>query len=132
MKAGQRPGRTGRPPPSTLADPLIVNESEAAYYAAGHPDDDPHDLAARLVTRVRSAVLTVGARGALVAEGPDLHRVECPSVTPVDTTGAGDHVAGTVAALLATGHGLTEAVRQGCLLAAHLIETPRHLRWDPS
>ncbi|XTZ14062.1 carbohydrate kinase family protein [Micromonospora echinospora] len=51
-----------------------------------------------------TVVVTLGARGALVAAGPDPVRVSAPTVRAVDATGAGDSVmAALVAELLADG-----------------------------
>lgn len=77
-----------------LADPLIVNELEA------------RDLPAT----PRSLVVTLGGDGARVTDAAgDIH-IPAPAVTVVDTTGAGDAFAGTLAAALSTGASLADAV----------------------
>ncbi|MGH8827294.1 MAG: ribokinase, partial [Jiangellaceae bacterium] len=79
-----------------LCDPLVVNESEAAFLlsrAAGSwsgPDESPAAVVADLLgLGPRSVVLTLGGDGAvLAARGDDAQPVHVPAhtVTPVDTT----------------------------------------------
>jgi ribokinase len=85
------------------ADPLVVNAGEAAALT-GAPDDDVDALArAVLALGARSVVITRGAGGALWASGDDTIAHPAPRVRVVDTTGAGDVFAGTLAARLARG-----------------------------
>lgn len=78
----------------------------------------------RLLTAgVGAVVVTVGADGALI------HRrdhspvvVAAPTVTVVDTTGAGDTLSGTVAAALAAGSDIVHAVTRG-VVAGSLATT---------
>ncbi len=103
--------------PSTLAaaDPLMVNESEAAELGTTEA------VELRRLTGARSVVLTLGARGAVVADADGLTRVPAPSVEVVDTTGAGDALAGTLAAYLACGVGLVEAAGRAVTAAAETV-----------
>lgn len=111
------------------ADPLIVNEPEAAFYAGSAVTDDTvDDVAARLLGQVTSLVITRGGADVVVATGDGVHHVAVPNVDVVDTTGAGDHFAGTVAAWLATGVGLTDAAGRAGADAARLVATPRDER----
>ncbi|WNV91393.1 ribokinase [Umezawaea sp. Da 62-37] len=98
--------------PGTLAllDPLIVNEHEAAQLAP--------TFEALLDLGPRSAVVTLGARGAAVVTPDGVVEVPAPAVTPVDTTGAGDAFAGALAARLATGDGLVAAAGYAARVAA--------------
>src|SRR5206468_9705309 len=67
-----------------------------------------------------AVVVTLGSRGALVVPdgaGPALLQAP-PPVTPVDTTGAGDCLCGALAAALAAGTPLAEAVRYAVTAAA--------------
>ncbi|GAA3487485.1 ribokinase [Streptomyces cremeus] len=74
-----------------LADPVIVNEHE--YEALGED--------------AGSVCVTLGGRGARWGE----HEAVPPSVEVVDTTGAGDCFAGTLAARIAGGEPPAEALR---------------------
>jgi ribokinase len=100
---------------ATLAalDPIVVNEHEAAELLAG--DSDPRRL---LELGPRSAVITLGASGALVVEQGGAQTVEAPSVEAVDTTGAGDAFTGALAAQLAQGAELVQAARFAVKVAA--------------
>lgn len=102
--------------PRTLAclDPLVVNEHEAAQLLGGD-DADPRSL---LELGPRSVVVTLGARGAVVASTEEVCRVVSPSVEAVDTTGAGDAFTGALATRLAAGDGLADAARFAVRVAA--------------
>jgi ribokinase len=96
------------------ADPLVVNENEAAALLGGYPADrDAAEVAAELLTLgARSVVLTLGARGAVFAEPGGLPEHVCGRAVPVvDTTGAGDAFVGALADRLAHGAALPDAVR---------------------
>ena len=100
------------------ANPLIVNEAEAAALldAAGtHPARIEDGARAIYDTFGCTVVVTLGAKGAIVVDDAGtLTAVAAPRVeAPVDTTGAGDAFTGTVAAFLARGASLIEAVRAG-------------------
>ncbi|MET0132001.1 MAG: ribokinase, partial [Kibdelosporangium sp.] len=99
----------------TLAalDPVIVNEHEAAFLLG--EDTDPRRL---LDLGPRSAVVTLGARGALVIEPSGTQEIESPQVDAVDTTGAGDAFTGALAGELARGAGLADAARFAVKVAA--------------
>jgi ribokinase len=99
----------------TLAvlDPIVVNEHEAAELLGG--DCDPRRL---LDLGPRSAVVTLGAKGALVIEPDGVREVESPKVRAVDTTGAGDAFTGALASLLAKGASLGDAARFAVKVAA--------------
>ncbi|MFI6824628.1 PfkB family carbohydrate kinase [Micromonospora sp. NPDC050187] len=78
----------------SAADAEVLYPGEPVERVAAHL----RDLGAGTV------VVTLGARGALVAAGPDPVRVSAPTVRAVDATGAGDSVmAALVADLLADG-----------------------------
>ena len=102
------------------ADPLIVNETEAADVLGVPRDlglDEVLDGLSVAVGRglATSAVVTLGAQGALVIEGDgedERTMVASPAVSEVvDTTGAGDAFAGTLATALAQGMSLVDAAR---------------------
>ncbi len=94
-------------------DPLVVNEHEAAFLL-GHPVEGIKgalDVAPDLLALgPRSAVVTVGADGAVYTEGETVRHVPAPRAEVVDTTGAGDAFVGALAFRVARGDALKEAV----------------------
>jgi ribokinase len=90
-------------------DPLVVNRHEAAFLLG--EETAPESAARRLLDLgPRSAVVTLGADGAVLAEGGHIRRFPAPEVEAVDTTGAGDAFVGALAARLAEGDALKDAV----------------------
>jgi ribokinase len=104
-----------------LADPVVVNEVEAAAlvgYAVTGPE-----LARRaaedLARRSRSAVITLGAAGVSWATQAKSGLVPAfPVDHVVDTTGAGDAFVGAIAAMFTEGMSLEAAVRIGAEVSA--------------
>ncbi|MFD4709410.1 ribokinase [Streptomyces sp. NPDC058430] len=91
-------------------DPLIVNEHEARVVLGVDVTGGPEDWAtALLALGPRSVVITLGAEGALVADGTGAHRVPSVEVTAVDTTGAGDAFTAALAWRLGAGESLGDA-----------------------
>ncbi|WPF68065.1 ribokinase [Corynebacterium sp. 21KM1197] len=106
------------------AHPLIANEHEAGLILdqLGQPLDstDPTALAQALRQMgFESVVLTLGKRGALVAEGEQVTPIPTPTITAVDTTGAGDAFAGALAARLAAGDSLIDAAHHAARVGAY-------------
>ncbi|MFL6143888.1 MAG: ribokinase [Labedaea sp.] len=101
--------------PATLSivDTLVVNEHEAAWLL-----DGPADPGRLLGLGPRSVVLTLGARGAVVAERDATVEIAAPKVNAVDTTGAGDAFTGALAVGLAAGSDLRAAVELAVRVAA--------------
>jgi ribokinase len=96
-------------------DPLVVNEVEARDLLKVGLDAvaDPFEMARQLATRAKSAVITLGGRGAIVAAAGDTRHVPARVVAVVDSTGAGDAFTGALAAALCQGYDLLPAVRRG-------------------
>jgi ribokinase len=107
-----------------IADPLIVNETEASELSNSIIDSpkDAEIVAARLAQSSRSVVLTLGGNGVVVADSNGVHRVPAVRVPVVDTTGAGDAFAGALAAALASGHDLVGAVGAGIVAGAEAVQ----------
>ena len=101
------PSPAGRIPPALIAryDVAIVNETEFEALGEEHP---PH------------VILTLGSRGVRILP----EDVTLPSIPArvVDTTGAGDALAGVAAAALAEGRTLEEAVGWGIAAASLTVE----------
>ena len=102
------------------ADPLIVNVSEAtALLGQDGFDLNVVDVACRAAEKLttsiaRSAIITLGAGGAVVADGTDVWHIPALADIPVvDTTGAGDAFVGVVCAALSRGEPLLVAARMG-------------------
>ncbi|MEU2738658.1 ribokinase [Streptomyces sp. NPDC007095] len=98
-------------------DPLIVNEHEARVIVGTDLGDSPEDWASALLALgPRSVVITLGARGALVASAEGAARVPSVKVETVDTTGAGD----AFTAALAWRLGLEEPLAEAAAYAARV------------
>ena len=99
----------------SLPNPLVVNEHEARFLL-GEGSQNLEEAAEKLLELgPPSAVVTLGAEGAiLAAEGPAQH-FPAPEVEAVDTTGAGDAFVGALAAKLAEDAPLEEAVHYAVL-----------------
>ena len=109
-------------PPSVLdlVDVLVVNAGEALPMARdlGYEGDEPPALARHLAgDRGRTAVVTLGARGAVAARRDALWQVGSLAVNPVDTTGAGDSFAGVLAAGLDADDSLPNALHRASVAA---------------
>nr|WP_171783100.1 ribokinase [Isoptericola halotolerans] len=121
------------------ADPLVVNEHEAALVAhalgaadgsgngaaapAAEDGSDEAVVTALLARGVPSVVMTLGARGALVGAGDLLEQVPTPRVDAVDTTGAGDAFVGALAHGLAGGDDLVTAARLAARVGAYAVRS---------
>ncbi len=120
------------------ADPLVLNEHEAQLVgerlgvvsprstdesgSTGDGGDEEALVRGLLAWGVRSVVLTVGARGALVGQGQDVVGVPSPRVRAVDTTGAGDAFVGALACGLSRGDGLVDAARTAARVGAFAVQ----------
>jgi ribokinase len=105
-----------------LGPVLTPNEPEAAALSG---EADPEAAARALTARTGApVVVTIGSKGALLADGDALERIPAPRVEAVDTTGAGDAFNGALATALAAGAGLTDAVRTAVAAAADSVTRP--------
>lgn len=106
-------------------DVLIPNEHEAAFMAgiAVHTLQDAREAAAALLQLgPRTVIVTLGHRGALIAQreqaGAVFAQVAAFSVQAVDTTAAGDAFVGALAVALGEGRSLPAATRFASAAAA--------------
>ncbi|MFF8846918.1 carbohydrate kinase family protein [Streptomyces sp. NPDC015127] len=101
------------------ADVLFPNEDEARLLT-GLPD--AADAAAKLSRVVPLTVVTLGGRGALVAEsGRVTARVPAVPAEAVDTTGAGDAFTGAFLAARLAGADTATAAAEGCRAGAGAV-----------
>jgi ribokinase len=76
------------------ADWIVPNEMEAAGLAGGGTPEE--SAKALLAMGPRAVIITLGAKGALVATRDEMRRIAAPHVQPIDTTGAGDTFLGAL------------------------------------
>lgn len=107
-------------------DPLIVNEHEARVIVGTDLGDSPEDWASALLALgPRSVVITLGARGALVASAEGAARVPSVKVETVDTTGAGDAFTAALAWRLGLDEPLAEAAAYAARVGAVAVTRSR-------
>jgi ribokinase len=102
-------------------DYLIPNESEASALSGVTVDSlDSAKVAATHLIKAGAGkvIITLGAQGALFADGQGFEHLVAPKVKAVDTTAAGDTFVGGFAAALASGKSEAEAIRFGQVAAA--------------
>lgn len=110
-----------------LADPLIVNEHEAAEILLTSDCSAGPGLEQAAALRrlgARSAVVTLGGAGAAVADADHREHVPGLAVDVVDTTGAGDAFAATLAWRLSQDDPLPTAARWAIRASAHSVGRP--------
>jgi ribokinase len=103
------------------ADYFIPNETEAEVISGlpAHTIEDAKKCAAVLLQRgFRRVIITLGGRGSLLATPDGAESIDPYSVTPVDTTGAGDAFIGSFAFFLGAGLPEKEALARANLYAA--------------
>jgi ribokinase len=113
---------TGLPATTTaLADIVTPNRGELETLAGpGVPAARARDLVRRDGRREakRSALVSLGADGALLVSGGRATTIKAPPVEAVDTVGAGDTLNGALAAALAGGLDLESAARRAVAAAS--------------
>lgn len=116
------------------ADYVVANETEFDLYAealalpTGERQDRMRDFARRTGATM---IVTLGGAGVLATKGDEIIHVDALEIIPVDTVGAGDTFCGYLAAGLATGLDLEEALRRAaaagslaCLKPAAQLSIP--------
>jgi ribokinase len=111
-----------------LFDIVIANEGEADQLTAG----SPFVAASLRAGGVRTAIITLGARGALIMDDEIETMINAPQVTAIDTAGAGDVFVGTLAGLLANGVILSKAVTIAVAAASLSVTRPNTTPSFPS
>jgi len=132
------PGRTIlNPAPAGPLPPLLCqelfaitpNETETQALTGILPEDECSCRQAAEILRVRGVqhvILTLGSRGVWwqSAESPSGVLVPAPPVTPVDTTAAGDAFNGALAAALARGEAMPQALAWAVQAASISVTRP--------
>jgi ribokinase len=110
---------------SGLVDILVVNAVEAEMLGAGTVGDLASALEAADALRglAPTIVVTAGAAGVAAASGPDTWTMPAHDVVRAETHGAGDVFVGALAARLAGGVSLTDALRYANAAAALHVAT---------
>lgn len=99
-------------------DLLFCNEQEAMMYT-----QTDHLAAAltQLQTLSRTVVITLGAKGALIATADEQFQVDGRRVHAVDTNGAGDAFAGAFIYALTAGQNLQSAAELAILISSEVV-----------
>jgi ribokinase len=109
-----------------LAEGPLLTPNARELVALAGASGAPAELAAGLAARTRSpVVVTMGGEGALLATpGGELESIGALDSSVVDTTGAGDTFNGVLAAGLAAGSELGDAVRVAVVAAGLSVSQP--------
>jgi ribokinase len=103
---------------------LVPNETELAILTGMlvETEDQIAKAALSLIAKgIETVIVTMGARGALLATAAQVRRIAPVRVTPVDTTGAGDAFVGAFARYFAAGLGLEAALDRAVRYAADSV-----------
>jgi ribokinase len=111
-----------------LVDILILNETELGFFA--HTELHDTDAPARFIEAARSLPIgsdriicvTLGRRGVLALVGGEASLIAGRAVEAVDTTGAGDCFVGALAAQLANGNAIRDALEYANAAASICVQ----------
>jgi ribokinase len=111
----------------SLADIVVLNETELAFFTAGDVgEDDPPTrliaLARQMQQKDQIVCVTLGRRGAVALVDGDALVIPGRPVTAVDTTGAGDCFVGALAARLAAGAAIRTALEYANVAASICVQ----------
>ncbi|MGW6864836.1 ribokinase [Streptomyces sp. NPDC054901] len=112
------PAATLPPFPTAVRPLLVVNAVEARQITGMR---QLAEAAAALAAQGSAAVVTLGADGALIADDHGIFCLPAPTVTTVDSTGAGDVFCGTLAAEIVRGTSLQQAVATAVAAGAFAV-----------
>jgi len=99
-------------------DIVLANEDEAKAYT-GMGESESLDI---LAEKVGTAVVKVGKKGVLLAQGRARHQVDAHLVQAVDTTGAGDLWASGFLFGLTQGLDLERSASLGCKVGSEVVQ----------
>jgi ribokinase len=123
------------PAPAAALDPekvskvtfLTPNQTELAMLSGMPVNNEDEAIAAAkalVASGVKTVIVTLGSRGALVVEAANVARVAPFAVRPVDTTGAGDAFIGSFARFYVEGRDLIGSLTKAALFAADSTTKP--------
>ena len=105
-----------------LVDTLTPNEHEAALLTG---ESDLARAAKKLLAHgCKRVIVTLGSKGALLADAKGSGKFRAPKVKPVDTVGAGDCFTGWLAAGMAEGLAIEESVDRALRAASLSVTRP--------
>lgn len=99
-------------------DLLFCNEQEAMLFSNSTTLED---AIAGLKNVAKTFAITLGAEGAVVFDGDNLHNIAPHSVTAVDSNGAGDMFAGAFLYAITHGHDFAAAGRLASAASAQVV-----------
>ena len=101
----------------TVVKPNRQELEETTGVGTATPEQMREAIAQLLGDSSASAVITMGAEGAIVSDGKQFRRLVVPRINAVSPIGSGDSLAGGMAAGLADGMPVDDAARLGCACA---------------
>lgn len=108
-------------------DILCPNETETEHLTGMTVTtiEEATAAAQQLLSRgPKTIILTLGERGSLLVTAEESRHIPAPSVSAVDTTGAGDAFVGSLAYYLAEGQPIAEAMNRANRIAAISVQSP--------
>ena len=114
----------------SCVDVLVLNRVEAAQLVGTEAAKPDAEAAARALCAMgpKTAVVTLGADGLVIADAAGVERLTAFDVNTVSSHGAGDMFCGALAAEIARGKSVREACRFGAAAAALAVSTPFEAR----
>jgi ribokinase len=104
--------------------PIVTPNQAEATTLTGEREPD-HAVAKLAALTGRPAIVTLGADGSVVADGPRVtHHPAAPVKEIADSVGAGDAFAGTLAAVLAAQYTFSDAIGRAMRAAADSLRHP--------
>ena len=95
-----------------LVDVLIPNQTELELLGGNRKVDTLESISEMAKTfPCSSTIVTLGERGALVVASNEAVHIPAPTISPLDTTGAGDSFCAAIATSLVEGKDLVEAAQ---------------------
>ncbi|MDG3004423.1 ribokinase [Paludisphaera mucosa] len=120
-----RPGDPATEELLAAADVVTPNRIEARALAGTERDAGPLANAERIRTKgPKTVIVTLGREGCLATTGAEVYEIPSRKVDAVDAVGAGDAFNGALAAVLAEGRPLGEALAWATAAAALAVTRP--------